>query len=313
MVHFIGWFELAKLTMAVYLGLDCGGTSTRAVALDERGEVLFEGKSGPANWASTERDQLREHIVEALTGAPKADTVCGCFAGLLTPEDKASVEAMLKEVSGADKALGLPDFHAALRASGPDATACVISGTGSLVFSRTNGDVVKSGGGGPLLGDVGSAFAISREALRVALFGSPVVAAVSDRFRVAMQELFGTSDPSEVPARVYAEPSPARTVAKLAPIVARDAEAGEAYARIVVEDQMKQLAYILYGHLYTHHATTKPWRVFLSGGLWKISPIFLTRLEESMGLMAGAKDIQFSELPVAPVMGAAWLAMEHKG
>lgn len=312
MVHFIGWFELAKLTMAVYLGLDCGGTSTRAVALDDQGTVLFEGKSGPANWASTDRTQLAQHLREALTGAPTPDVICGCFAGLLTPEDKTDVEAMLREISGAPVALGLPDFHAALRACGPDATACVISGTGSLVFSTSEGGVVKSGGGGPLLGDVGSAFAISREALRVALFGSPVVAAVSDRFRAAMQDLFGTSDPSEVPARVYAEPSPARTVAKLAPIVAKDAEEGEAYARIVVEDQMKQLAYILHGHLYTHHAKTKPWKVFLSGGLWKISPIFLTRLEESMGLMAGAKDIQFSELMEAPVMGAAWLAMEHK-
>ncbi len=294
--------------MAVYVGLDCGGTSTRALAIDDSESPLFEGRSGPANWASTDRDCLIDHLKEALAGAPKVDAICGCFAGILTPQDASDAAAILKSVSGAEVAVARPDFHAALSAADPDTTCCVIAGTGSLVFSNASGEIVKSGGGGPLLGDVGSAFSIARAALGIALFGSAVVGGVSDDFLVACEKLFGSRDPSLIPARVYAEGSPAALVAKLVPTIAADYEKGEDYAANVITEQMRQLAFIVHGHLWRFHSEQRPWKICLTGGLWDIAPIFEKKFVACMRMMAGGKEATIERLASAPVIGAARLA-----
>ncbi|MBL8087552.1 MAG: hypothetical protein JNM85_05695 [Chthonomonas sp.] len=296
--------------MAIYLGLDCGGTSTRALALDIDGKTVFEGKSGAANWASTDRDTLRAHLTEALKNVPPPAAVCGCFAGLLTEQDEAEAESMLREITGVSHCYARPDYVAALTACGPRATCCVIAGTGSIVFSRVGDAILKSGGGGPLLGDHGSAFAIARQSLSVALFGSPVVPGVTENFLGAVEALFGTRDPSRVPARIYRESSPASLVGKLAPVIADDYEHGAHYARIAIEEQMRQLAYIVHGHLWTYHEGKRPWRIYLTGGLWRISPVFQRQFETYLRVMAGARDAELYPLETPPVIGAAMLARE---
>lgn len=295
--------------MAFYLGLDCGGTSTRAMVIDEDGQVVFEGRSGPANWASTDREQLLLHLRLALQGQPKVDRACACFAGLLTEQDAQEASVALSAIAEAP-AIARPDFHAALSAAGDSATCCVIAGTGSLVFSQLEGKTVKGGGGGPLLGDQGSAFALGRDALQIALFGSAVVAAVSERFMEKCEELFGTRDASEIPARIYREPSPAARVAKLTPTVAEDFASGEEYARTVITNQMRQLAYIVHGHLSAYHQSRRPWSVRLTGGLWDISDVFLAQFETHFRLMAGGKDAVIARLERPPVFGAALIAKQ---
>lgn len=237
------------------------------------------------------------------------------MAGILTPEDVAEASALLAEVSGCAFAEARPDFHAALAACGPEATCCVISGTGSLVFSKVPGDegkVVKSGGGGPLLGDQGSSFAIARDALSTAFFGSAVVASVSEAFMAKVEELFGTRDASAVPAKIYSLPSPAAVVAKLTPTIAADYAAGVAYAKVVIEDEMKRLAYLVHSHLVAYHSDARPWSIYLSGGLWDIHPCFKELFIDSMRVMAGGKDAKIEKLTISPVLGAAYLAREMK-
>ena len=296
--------------MPTYLGLDCGGTSTRAALISESGDILFEGRSGPGNWSSTPAPRLRAHVEEALAGCPQADVFCGCFAGLLTPQHESDAVALLTELTGAERGFARPDSHAVLAAAGPDATCAVIAGTGSLVFSLSDGKVVKNGGGGPLLGDHGSAFAMARNALRIAIFGSTVTAAVSDEFLAAMHDLLGTLDPNEIPAKIYADPSPAALVAKLCTPLARDLEKGVPYAVTVVRDEMRELANIVHGHLYYYHPEQKPWTIVLAGGLWDISPAFIHRFSESLSVMAGAKHAVVQKLAASPAVGAARLAQQ---
>src|SRR5947209_1700823 len=75
-------------SMPTFLGLDCGGSSSRVLLVDESDAVIFRGQSGPANLATTGDDQVKKNLELSLRGCPAADYVCGCFAGLLTESDR---------------------------------------------------------------------------------------------------------------------------------------------------------------------------------------------------------------------------------
>lgn len=75
---------------ALVVGLDAGGTRTRAVlASAADGRPLGEGVAGPGNALTVPVAQLTKHLVEALAGAvPEADrprvvAVVGGFAGAM--------------------------------------------------------------------------------------------------------------------------------------------------------------------------------------------------------------------------------------
>ena len=199
--------------MAVYVGLDCGGSSTRVVAVDELGSVLYQGQGGSANLASTPEKLLANNLRKATVDCPQPTGVCGCFAGLLTKDDRERGELHLRHLFPYAAVRAEPDYAAALFANEPFPDLCVICGTGSLICSRAEGNVVKSGGGGYILGDIGSAYQFGRDALRHFLY-SPQEP--SSRLVKAVEEFFTSTEANQVIAKVYRTPSPAALIAKFA-------------------------------------------------------------------------------------------------
>ncbi len=305
----------------MFLGLDCGGSTTRALALDEAESVVFEGRSGAANWASTPRDELRAHLREALAGAPAVKAVCGCFAGLLTREDAAQAEALLREVTGCQRTEARPDFHAAYVACPPETTICVISGTGSLVCSEHKGGMVKSGGGGPWFGDHGSAFGIVRTAIGelVKRAGSNAVSAIIDQrgktseFYQRLLAHYDAEDLSEAVSKIYERRESASVLARFADSIVKDYESDSPYAEYAISSEMDQLADTISWHLRAYHRNEKEPTVALVGGLWEISEV----LEEQFLLpslemkLSGYSPVLFHP-KYPPVTGAARLAMKLK-
>ncbi|HEY0867548.1 MAG TPA: BadF/BadG/BcrA/BcrD ATPase family protein, partial [Fimbriimonas sp.] len=198
--------------MSVFVGLDCGGSSSRVVAMDERGKILFQGQSGAANLVSTPENRLRRNLASATRGCPAASHVCGCFAGLINRETWERGIDRLREIFPAAQVRAEPDYTAALYASPPDTDVCVIAGTGSLVCSKSESGIVKSGGRGYILGDQGSGFHYGRDAL-VHFLNHPGSAsrALSDE----IERLFGSPDEGTIVAAVYRTAPPSTLLAKL--------------------------------------------------------------------------------------------------
>src|SRR5438105_3244428 len=132
-----------KLEVMIWLGLDGGGSSLRALAVDERGETVFSGQSGPANLLSTPSESLALHFEKALQGVPMPEAICGCFAGLLTNTDREQAIELLAHYFPKALLRVEPDYAAALAAE-QDADLCVVAGTGSIVCSNYRGKLVKS-------------------------------------------------------------------------------------------------------------------------------------------------------------------------
>jgi N-acetylglucosamine kinase-like BadF-type ATPase len=293
--------------MSIYLGLDCGGSSCRAAAVDDEGRSVFRGEGGPANIASTPDSVLRESLRQAVHNAPRPTAVCACFAGLLTRADRIQATKILRDLFPGAVIRVEPDYAAALSICPPEADACVIAGTGALICSWKSGkagrQVVKTGGGGYLLGDVGSAFDFGRAALKHWLdLPEPPLTLTK-----AIQNHFGSTERDEVIAALYRSPSPPAALASLAPALAKLAQEGEAFALSSVRVGCAAIADCVWTHWNTHHPELENIRIALFGGLWS-TPFYVETFRREMNSRDGMKLLGKVERP--PVEGAIALARE---
>ena len=293
--------------MNVYVGLDCGGSTSRVLAVDERGVSLFQGHSGAANLISTPEHKLRRSLQTATKGCPAPDFVCGCFAGLINDEIRAKGVSLLREVFPAAEVRAEPDYTAAFYASPDDTDLCIIAGTGSLVCSRSNGQVVKSGGRGFILGDYGSGYCFGRDAL-IYFLDNPKSS--SKTLRNAVLQVLGTTDEGPIIAAIYQSATPATILSKLAKALGMDAAAGESYAVSSIERNFGELVDVVKGHVDKYMASTEKISISLAGGLWKGAPVYRDKFSEMVVNTLSDRHVTTSKLSKPPLHGAVELAKE---
>ncbi|MFC5213522.1 BadF/BadG/BcrA/BcrD ATPase family protein [Streptomyces coerulescens] len=173
---------------AYVVGLDAGGTRTRAVlAPAGGGDPEGEGVSGPGNALTVPGPQLTEHLAEALARAVPQElrghvvAVAGGFAGAsrTAPDEPGRIRAhaaLSLALSRLGIAAGSVEIHSDIEAafaSAPGHPAdglALVAGTGA-VAARIDGRACTetAGGDGWLLGDDGGGFWIGRETVRAAL------------------------------------------------------------------------------------------------------------------------------------------------
>jgi N-acetylglucosamine kinase-like BadF-type ATPase len=278
------------------------------MAVDALGAILYQGQSGAANLATTPEARLRRNLQQASKGCPQPAFVCGCFAGLINDDIRAKGLSHLRELFPAARLRAEPDYTAAFYASPSETDICVISGTGSLVCSREDGKIVKSGGRGYILGDEGSSFQFGRDAVshftRNPGNASPILAS-------AILEQFETCDASEVITAVHRTDTPANLLARFAKVLGQDAIAKEPYAIASLNRHLSELAAVVEDHFKTHlPERRKSLAISLTGGLWKSSPIFKETFEALLRQVLPVNSLTVTRISKPPLYGAVELARE---
>lgn len=199
----------ATATHAV-LGIDIGGTKTRAVAA--RGEqVLADVQVGTASLQAVGEDgagRALDDLVGALGEvAGQAETVAVGSAGIDTPTLQGQLQALVAERFPRARRVRVVHDTRLLLAAGEVQHGCVlIFGTGSAAWALApDGANARSGGWGWLLGDEGSGYGLVREAIRQALAELD-----EDRPRsllsIRLLAAVGVAEPVELIGKVYARP-----------------------------------------------------------------------------------------------------------
>lgn len=162
------------------LGLDVGGTTSRALVADLSGRVLGSGRAGGGNPNAHPPERAVEQVARAartaLSGIDPARVRSGVLG--MAGTSKLSDPAVAGRFDQAWNALGLDcpvrvvsDCEVAFAAgtAAPEGSV-LVAGTGA-VAGRITGHrlTATSGGYGWLLGDEGSGFWLGREAVRAAL------------------------------------------------------------------------------------------------------------------------------------------------
>lgn len=174
------------------IGIDAGGTSTRAVILDRTGRCLGFGTGGGGNPVALGPAQAGRGIRDAVESAmrqtcgrgaggsplPGAQSGPGAggiavlaMAGASSFVAPGAMAASVREFSGVDYVDVVSDLIAMFAAGGPEESGYVlVSGTGAAALRVEDGTVAAAADGlGWLLGDAGSGFWIGHRAVRAGL------------------------------------------------------------------------------------------------------------------------------------------------
>jgi N-acetylglucosamine kinase-like BadF-type ATPase len=234
------------------LGIDGGGSKTRALVSDRAGTILGTGTAGTSNYQSVgfvaATAALREAVAAALRQAHldrQTPIAAACFglAGVGRPPDHDLFRHWLDDYRIAQQQIIVNDAELVLAAGTPAGWGvALICGTGSICFGKApNGMTARAGGWGYLLGDEGSGYAIALHALRLATQTADGRAA-ADGILSAVLQHWHLDEPSQLVSYIY-RPEVSRTeIAMLARRVIDLAGAGDQDALGIVDAAAKELA-----------------------------------------------------------------------
>ncbi|MFJ3956261.1 N-acetylglucosamine kinase [Arthrobacter sp. NPDC090010] len=153
------------------IAIDIGGTKTRGLLLDGD-SVLADATVGSTNTQNVSREEAElafGELFQALAPAAVDRVVVGA-GGVDTEADKRALAALIAPHLPDARITVVHDSELLLAAAGAVTGVSVIAGTGSAAWGRDgDGRESRSGGWGYLLGDEGSGYWLSREAVRRSL------------------------------------------------------------------------------------------------------------------------------------------------
>lgn len=247
----------------LFVGVDGGGSKTVALVADAGGRVLGRGESGTSNhhvvgWRAAfaaVANAVEQAWQSAGGGASGAEVMALGMAGADTPEDHDKVLAWLRRQRRARQVYVVNDGALLLAATGRRAGVAVVSGTGSIAWGQdAEGRRARAGGWGHLIGDEGSGYHLSTEALRLTVKAADGRLPWGPLPRAVMRAL-QVDDAHGLLQFVYGPGTLKTDLARLAPVVFRLARRGDPQSRALVSlagTCLAELVGAVAGHLRLH-------------------------------------------------------------
>lgn len=296
----------------VCIGVDGGGTTVRAVVVDEAGLELGRARGPGAVLLQSDPEGAIEATASVVRDALRAAGISGpadvlwaglAGAGRAAGRDTARLELRRKGL--ANRVVVGTDVEAAFADAfrgGPG--ILTIAGTGSIVRGRdADGEMHRVGGWGATLGDEGGGYWVGIQALRLLLRMHDGRATTSQPLVDALCDALSLETPDA--AISWIETADKAAVAALVPVVRRTAEAGDGAAGALLDAAATVLVEQIAAILRCSDAWPSPTPLALWGGLvaetdGALHPRLVARLPEGLEL---------TTRPIDPPMGAARRAL----
>lgn len=299
------------------VGVDGGGTKTRAVIAGEGEEVLGEGLAGPSN-------PLRVGVGPAVTAIREAiDRACAVarvrrgeilaaevgLAGAKREDLRDAMREALGEL-GIPRVEVLTDAEIALfGATGGHVGLIVIAGTGSICCGmNARGKRAWAGGWGPIVGDEGSGSWIARRALQAVAKATDgrgektaLVKASCRYFNVASAEDLATA--------IYAPGMTNDRIAGFARHVIETARGRDGAAREIMREAGRELASAAVAIIEKLQMGRESFQVGYVGGVFAAGELVLETMRE--GIQAVAPKAHLAPPQLEPAEAAARMARER--
>lgn len=300
----------------VVLGVDGGNTKTVAWVAAANGAVLGRGLSGcsdiyGAKSVEAALEQLERAVRDALTGAGREpddlESASFSLAGADWPEDVEYLREALRQKGLERRVTVFNDAFGALRAGSEDFTGVsVVCGTGGATGARSPAGAMWHASWWQ---DVQGARQLGHRALWAVIHAELGIAPATS-LTEGVLSAYGTGDVSDLIHRMTRREGGRWEPEAAAPILVREAEAGDTVARCIVQAHGRALGeYALTA--WRRVSKDRLRRVVLAGTVLRHSPVMAQAaskrvLEEQPEARAVMPDLQ-------PVAGAVLLAMDSAG
>jgi N-acetylglucosamine kinase-like BadF-type ATPase len=299
------------------LGVDGGGTLTRAIITDGEHLMLGEGIAGPSN-------PLRVGVRAAAAAVREAFDKA-CDAARVQRSEIVAAEIGLAGVRRADvrvsmcnalKVLGISELEvvtdadiALFGATKGEPGLVIIAGTGSICCGRNaRGRRVCAGGWGPIAGDEGSGSWIARQALRA-------VARASDGrgpktlLDQSARAYFNVPQPEDLSMAIYAPSMTNERIAGFGKQVVEVAQKEDAVALEILCQAGRELGIAATAVIRGLQMEREKFQVAYVGGVFKAEELLLKPLRQEVARQA--PKAYLAPPLMTPVAAAARMAREH--
>lgn len=301
----------------IVLGVDGGGTKTRAVLADEQQNVLGEGIAGPSNplrvGIGNAAAAIREAVDKACAAASiQRAEIVGAEIGLAGVRRGDMRERMRETLTG----LGINSLEvvtdadiALFGATNGEPGVVVISGTGSICCGANRSGRHKCAGGwGPVAGDEGSGLWIARRALqRIAQAADG--RGHSTSLTAAACNYFNIRSPEELSTAIYAPDVTNERIAGFARRVIEAAQSEDEAAREIITEAGRELGAAAIAVIRSLHMERERFQVAYVGGVFHAGELVLEPLRVEVARIAPRA---FLAPPlITPAIAAARMAHAH--
>ncbi|MBI5384554.1 MAG: hypothetical protein HZA90_07675 [Verrucomicrobia bacterium] len=313
--------DLSSLSrVSFYLGIDGGGTHTRAFLVDDDATCAGGGQSGLSNPNHARADEVRANLEAAISGAcqqagaerANCVSVFVGMAGVTTELGREFCRDMARQCGLGHAKIGVDhDIRVALAGGlGGQPGIALIVGTGSSCYGRdAEGRTWQTGGWEALISDEGSGYFLGREAIAAAARMTDGRQAESP-LQGRVFAWLGINAVADLLPRLQDRKLSRSDIAAFAPQLIELAHRGDLAALEILD----RGAFLLAEMVAANHRKlpTGPHPdVVITGGLGTAETIYRRKVEEAIRRQLPAVCLHEPLLP--PVMGAALLAMEQDG
>ena len=295
------------------LGIDGGGSRTRALLCDTYGQIIGKGLSGGTNPRTYSAGELKAHLQEAIEQATRSidcSKILAAHFGIAGAGDartRAKIQAITKGLLSEQttRTIGHDLEIALVGGLGSNTGIVLVAGTGSACYGRTcDGRSTKCGDWGDLVDDVGSGSWIGLRALQVCvrqtdgrLPESPLKQAVMDFLKIEHMDAFKT--------RIHDSGLSRRERAQFAPIILDLASKGDKVSLAIVAEGVDALSSCAF--VTSRQLGIKSPTVLLAGGLLQHT-YFSNSLEAALN--ARIPNAIITQPILSPTAGAVLMALE---
>jgi len=300
----------------VILGLDCGGTRTRAVLMDRNGKVVGEGQGGPSNPNASPSEVVSESIETAVSQAiegveASVEVICVSAAGTLGGITGVLV-GILRELLPEAEIIVKRDYeiaHVACFLFNPGVV--FIAGTGSVAYGvNERGESVRVGGWGHLVGDEGSGYWVGEEGVRAALRAYDG-RGKDTKLRDYMVEYLGADTPDGIIGWIYSSKTPKTLLGGFAPYVVKAATENDEVAMKIIRRAVDEIVLAYKAAVRKLGFSSVKDKLAITGGFYfgskgLLRPLLIRKLEEEFG-----ERIELREPLMPEAKAAALVALKY--
>lgn len=298
--------------MICLIGIDGGGSFTRAIAVDHTGHVVATSVKGPTFLQFLDKDRTQsvtESLISALleqagTSVGSVDFLVAGVAGAGGVQAREIMVSVLRKIGFRENFSITSDLEIALHGAFLGRTGIVLNaGTGSSAICRdSSGAVERCGGWGYLIGDEGSAYHMGRLAFRYIFQSLDGIIDDTSLSKILCDE-YQLAAVEELIAKLYSGTISRSAIAAFAPHVFHAAQEGDRIAREIVKECGTALGALVETLLKRARFDIGPVPLCCTGGMFENRDLLLPLILEAVNNEVRIEQPRFSPLAGAVLMG----------